>query len=131
MSETVLPDGWPRPPGYSQGVAARGTIIAIAGQVGWDPATMKFASGDFLEQTREALRNVAAVLKAAGAAPSDVVRLTWYVTDRDEYTKGLAGVGAAYREVFGKHYPAMTLVVVAGLLEEGAKVEIEATAVVR
>ena len=129
MSDVILPEGWPRPPGYSQGIVARGRILAIAGQVGWNPETMKFASGDFVAQARQALANVAAVLKAAGAQPADVVRMTWYVTDRDEYNAALAGVGAAYREIFSKHYPAMTLVVVAGLLEVGAKVEIEATAV--
>ena len=130
MSEMILPPGWPRPSGYSNAAAAHGRIIAVAGQVGWNPQTMQFASDDFVEQTRQALRNVVDVLRAGRATPAQVIRLTWYVTDRAAYMGALEGVGKAYREVFGPHYPAMTLVVVAGLLEPRAKVEIEATAVV-
>lgn len=127
--DMLLPDGWPRPRGYANGVAASGRVIAVAGQIGWDPRTAKIASPDFAAQTKQALRNIREVLATAGAEPRHVVRLTWYVTDKDEYQAAQAAVGAAYREVFGTHYPAMTLVVVAGLLEPGAKVEIEATAV--
>ena len=130
MSETILPGGWPRPPGYANAIVAHGRLVVLAGQVGWDPHTLRFATADFAGQVRQALRNIVDVLKAAHAAPNNVVRMTWYVTSRDEYAAALAEVGKAYREVFGTHYPAMTLVVVAGLLEPGAKVEIEATAVV-
>lgn len=128
--QPVQPHGWPRPRGYANAMVATGTVIAVAGQVGWNPITEKVETTDFAAQVRLALTNIATILAAAGAAPAHVVRLTWYVTDRAEYVARRAEVGAAYREVFGDHYPPMTLVVVAGLLEEGAKVEIEATAVV-
>lgn len=127
--DIIQPDAWPRPKGYANGVIAEGRVIAVAGQVGWDPRTERIVSPDFAAQVRQALANIAAVLAAAAASPANVVRLTWYVTSRDEYVAAQAAVGAAYREVFGSHYPAMTLVIVAGLLEPGAKVEIEATAV--
>ena len=130
MPELVLPDGWAPPVGYANGVVARGRLVFVAGQVGWDPATAAFASDDFVAQTRQALANVAAVLRAAGAEPRHLVRLTWYVTSRPEYLAARRAVGAAYREIMGAHYPAMSLVVVAGLMEERARVEIEATAVV-
>jgi len=129
MTEKFLPPGWPRPLGYSNAVSARGRVIALAGQVGWNPRTLAIESDDFVEQVRQALRNVVDVLRAAQASPSEVVRITWYITNREEYASRLADIGHAYREVFGAHYPAMTLVVVAGLLEPRAKVEIEATAV--
>lgn len=125
----VRPEGWPAPRGYAHGVAAEGRLLFVAGQVGWDPVTGVFASDDFVAQCRQALENVAAVLRAAGAAPEHVVRLTWYVTDRAAYLAAQPALGAAYREVFGRHYPAMSVVVVAGLVEERARVEIEATAV--
>jgi len=128
MSETIQPGGWPRPSGYANGVRAEGSIVAVAGQVGWDPRTGQFATDDLLEQTRQALRNVKDVLAEAGARPEHVVRLRWYVVSRDDYAARRAEIGQAYREIFGAHYPAMTLVV-AGLLEPRAKVEIEATAV--
>ena len=130
MSEMILPPGWPRPSGYSNAMAAHGRIIAVAGQVGWNPLTSQFDSDDFVVQTRQALRNVLEVLKAARATPAQVIRLTWYVTDRAAYVAALEEVGKAYREVFGPVYPAMTLVVVSALLERRAKIEIEATAVV-
>ena len=130
MSETILPDGWPQPSGYANGIIAEGRIIAVAGQVGWNSRTARFETDDFVEQTRQALRNVRDVLTAGGARVEHVVRLTWYVASREEYTARLADVGAAYRDVFGAQYPAMTLVIVAALLEPRAKVEIEATAVV-
>ena len=128
--EILRPEGWPRPRGYADGAAASGRVVAVAGQVGWNPATGALASDDFAAQARQALANVRAVLRAAGAEPRHVVRLTWYLTDRDAYLAARQALGAAYREVFGTHYPAMSVVVVAGLLEPRAQVEIEATAVV-
>jgi len=127
---TLQPPGWVAPRGYSNGVEASGRMVFVAGQVGWDPETAEFASDDFLAQARQALRNVVAVLAEGGAAPADLVRLTWFVTDREMYLAAAGELGAAYREVIGRHYPPMTLVVVAGLLEPRARVEIEATAVV-
>ncbi len=129
MTEVLQPDGWPRPKGYANGVAAQGRIVAVAGQVGWDPRTERIMSDDFAAQAGQALRNVTAVLAAGNALPSDVVRLTWYVTDVAAYRGAQEAIGREYRAVFGSHYPAMTLVAVAALLEPGAKVEIEATAV--
>jgi enamine deaminase RidA (YjgF/YER057c/UK114 family) len=108
---------------------AEGRLLFVAGQVGWD-AHQQFTSDDFVEQTRQALENVLAVLRAAGAEPTDLVRLTWYVRDRTEYLRAQREVGQVYRQVFGNHFPSMTLVEVASLLEDRARVEIEATAVV-
>jgi enamine deaminase RidA (YjgF/YER057c/UK114 family) len=127
VSRQIEPDGWPRPRGYANGILAEGRLLAIAGQIGWN-ARGELAAG-FLDQARQALRNIATVLRAAGGEPEHLVRLTWYVTDKHEYRENLAALGAAYREIVGAHYPAMALVVVADLLEDGAKVEIEATAV--
>ncbi len=124
------PDGWPTPRGYANAVSARGRIVAIAGQVGWDPRTETFAAHDFAGQAAQALENVVAALAAAGAAPGHVVRMTWYVTDREAYVAARRELGPAFRARFGSHYPAMSLVIVAGLLEPGALVEIEATAVI-
>jgi enamine deaminase RidA (YjgF/YER057c/UK114 family) len=126
---TLHPDGWPRGAGYAHGMSGRGRIVVTAGQVGWEPVSRRLADG-FVAQTEQALRNVADVLAAGGAAPADVVRLTWYVTDRAAYLEAAPVVGRAYRAVFGAHYPAMAVVVVAGLLEPDALVEIEATAIV-
>lgn len=128
MSESVNPEGWPRPTGYSNGVVAQGRLLAVSGQIGWNER-YELVSDDFLDQARQALRNVVAVLRAAGGAPEHLVRLTWYITDKNEYRDSLRALGNAYREIVGEHYPAMALVQVADLLEEGAKVEIEATAV--
>jgi enamine deaminase RidA (YjgF/YER057c/UK114 family) len=128
--EAVRPDGWAAPVGYSDAVAARGRMVFVAGQVGWDPATQTFASDDFASQARQALENVAATLRAAGAAPEHLVRLTWFVTSKAEYRAARRELGRAYRDVIGPHYPAMSLLVVSALLEDRAKVEIEATAVV-
>ena len=129
MSREILqPPGWARPRGYANGVAATGRQVFVAGQIGWD-AEQRFASDDFAAQVRQALANVVAVLACAGAKPEHLVRMTWYVTSRDEYNAALAEVGAAYRELVGRNFPAMSVVVVAGLLEPRAKVEIEATAV--
>ncbi|MBV8066589.1 MAG: RidA family protein [Candidatus Eremiobacteraeota bacterium] len=128
MSEAINPDGWPRPSGYSNGIVAEGRYLAISGQIGWNVGGDLVGEG-FLEQARQALRNVIAVLRAAGGAPEHLVRLTWYVTDKSEYRQNLGKLGESYREIVGPHYPAMALIQVAALLEEGAKVEIEATAI--
>ena len=124
----LQPPGWPRPKGYANGIEARGRLVFVAGQIGWDSAGA-FPSADLAGQVRQTLANVVAVLAEAGAGPEHVVRLTWYVTDRDEYLGALHEIGAAYREVMGRVYPAMAVVAVAGLVEASAKVEIEATAV--
>ncbi len=125
----IQPDGWKRPRGYSNGIAAQGEQICVSGQIGWNERE-EIVSPDFAEQTAQALRNIVAILRAAGAKPEHIVRMTWYVTDKREYQAAMREIGAAYREIIGDHYPAMTLVQVAGLLEENAKVEIEASAVV-
>lgn len=124
----LLPEGWPRPKGYAHGIAAKGTTIFLGGQIGWDEKGI-FASG-FVGQVRQALKNIARLLTEAGATPEMVVRLNWFVTDLAAYNGNLKDIGKAYREVFGTHYPAMTLVAVAGLVEPDAMVEIEATAVI-
>ena len=126
----VQPEGWARPSGFSNGMIAEGRLLFVAGQVGWDPtsATAKFPA-TFAAQFGQALGNVIAVVRAAGGGPEHVVRLTVYVTDKKEYLDALKEVGAAWREKMGKHFPAMALVQVAGLVEDAAKVEIEATAV--
>ena len=129
LPEILQPEGWAPAKGYANGVAAEGRMVFVAGQIGWNPATCAFESDDFVAQAAQALRNVAAVLAAAGAEPHHVVRMTWYLTDRREYLEAGRALGAAYREVFGRHYPAMAAVIVAGLVEERAKIEIEATAV--
>ena len=125
---SVQPEGWPRPRGYSNGMIAHGRILAVAGQIGWNERGA-FTSDDFVEQAAQALRNVLAVVRAAGADVQHVIRLTWYVTDKREYLASSPALGAVYREIFGEHYPAMSLVQVAALVEDRAKVEIEATAV--
>jgi len=128
--EIIQPPGWPVPQGYSNAVTASGRQIFLAGQVGWDPLTGAFASDDLATQAAQALANVAAVLRAAGAEPRHLTRLTWYLTDRAEYLAARPAIGAAYRAVIGRHYPAMSLLVVHSLLEQQAKVEIEATAMI-
>jgi enamine deaminase RidA (YjgF/YER057c/UK114 family) len=130
MMQILQPPGWARPKGYSNGVAVKGgKAVYIAGQVGWD-AEERFVEKSFGGQFRQALANIVAVLAEAGGRPEHIVRLTWFVIDRDEYMGSLKEVGAAYREIIGKHYPAMSVVQVAGLVEAGARLEIEATAVV-
>jgi enamine deaminase RidA (YjgF/YER057c/UK114 family) len=124
------PEGWAVPRGYSDGIVASGRLVFVAGQVGWNPATGEFETDDFAAQTAQALTNVTTVLRSAGADPAQLVRLTWYVTDRDAYLAARTAVGTAYRRIIGTHYPTMSLVVVADLLEPRALVEIEATAVV-
>ena len=127
--QILQPPGWAKPKGYSNGIATKGRFVFVAGQVGWNPEG-RFDASDFAGQARQALANVVAVLACAGAKPEHVVRMTWFVTSRDEYNAALAEIGAAYRELVGRHFPAMTAVEVSGLVEDGAKVEIEATAVV-
>jgi enamine deaminase RidA (YjgF/YER057c/UK114 family) len=127
---TILqPPGWPRPKGFACGVAAEGRSVFVSGQIGWDEHG-RFAAQDVAGQVRQALRNIATVLAEAGALPEHVVRLTWYVTDKHEYLAAQREIGVAYRDVMGRHFPAMSVVAVAALLEDEAKVEIEATAVV-
>lgn len=128
--EIVLPENWPRPSGYSHAVAVTGRIIVVSGQIGWDPRTRTFSSSDLADQVRIALENVRAVLGAAAATPADIIRMTWFITDREAYLRDTRRIGEAYRSVCGNHYPAMSVVVVAGLLEPNALVEIEATAVI-
>lgn len=129
MSRTILqPAGWPRPRGYANGIVAEGRQVFISGQIGWN-AEQKFTSDELALQVRQALVNVVEVLACAGGRPEQLVRLTWYLTSREEYYTSIEAIGAAYRDVIGRHFPAMSVVVVAALLEPGAKVEIEATAV--
>jgi enamine deaminase RidA (YjgF/YER057c/UK114 family) len=127
--KTLQPPGWATPQGYANGMAARGTLVFVAGQIGWN-AEQRFESADFVAQAVQALRNVVVVLAEAGAAPEHIVRMTWYVVDKAEYLGCLAALGRAYRDIIGRHYPAMTAIEVKGLVEEGARVEIEVTAVV-
>lgn len=125
----LQPPGWPRAPGYAHGVSTAGRLVFISGQVGWD-AEGRFSAADIAGQTRQALANVIAILGEAGARPEHVTRLTWFITDKRAYLAAREAIGAAYREIMGRHYPAMSVVVVAALLEEEAGVEIEATAVI-
>ena len=127
--KVLQPKHWAPAKGYANGVEATGRQIFVAGQIGWN-AVQQFESDDFVVQAEQALRNIAAVLAEAGAEPCHVVRLTWYVTDKAEYLARGKDLGAAYRRVFGRHFPAMTAVQVTALIEDRAKVEIEATAVV-
>ncbi len=124
----LQPPGWATPKGYANGIAARGTMVFVGGQIGWN-AQQQFESDDFIHQTRQALQNVHDVLACAGAGPEHMVRMTWYITDRVEYNARLRELGEAYRSVMGRHFPAMTCVEVSALVEERAKVEIEVTAV--
>jgi enamine deaminase RidA (YjgF/YER057c/UK114 family) len=127
--DILQPPTWSAPKGYANGVAARGTLVFVAGQVGWS-AGERFESAGFVGQAAQALRNIVAVLAEAGARPEHIVRMTWYVVDKREYAASLRALGSAYREIIGRHFPAMTAVEVKGLVEEGARVEIEATAVI-
>jgi len=125
----LCPPGWSRARGYAHGVAAEGRIVFVAGQVGWD-ASERLVGEDLASQARQALANTVTILVEGGAAPGDIVRMTWYVTDKREYLAARPALGRVYRDLIGAHYPAMTVVEVAGLIEVGAKVEIETTAVV-
>ena len=127
--EFLQPANWPRPKGYANGVAAKGRMVFVSGMVGWD-AHGVFRSDDFADQTRQALANVVAVLAEARALPEHIVRMTWYVIDKREYVAAYPRIGVAYRELIGRHFPAMTAVEVSALIEDMAKVEIEVTAVV-
>jgi len=127
--QVLKPAAWPRPNGYSNGIAATGRQIFVAGQVGWDEQG-RFNSNRLADQVKQALRNICAVLTEAQAGPEHIVRLTWYLTNRDEYLADLESIGAAYRDVMGKNFPTMSVVQVVALMEAQAKVEIEATAVV-
>jgi len=127
--ETLQPAEWARPKGYANGMAARGRMIFISGQIGWD-AQGQFVSDALADQVKQALRNIVRVLQEGAARPEHLVRLTWFVLSRDAYLREARDIGAAYREVIGKHFPAMSVVEVRGLVEQRALVEIEATAVV-
>ena len=129
MTDILKLPGSPRPSGYSDGIAARGRFVFTAGVVGWG-TNRTFETDDFVGQARQAFANIVAILAEGGAKPEHLVRLTWYVRDRREYLNRTAEVGAAYREVFGRHFPAMAVVEVSGLMDERARLEIEATAVV-
>ncbi|HEY8949274.1 MAG TPA: RidA family protein [Rhizomicrobium sp.] len=125
----LQPEGWPRPRGYSNGIEAEGRMVFVAGQIGWD-ADEKFRSSDFGNQFRQVLLNTLAVLKEADAGPEHIVRMTWFVTSRDEYMGSLAKLGVAWKELMGRNYPTMAVIIVSGLVEKEAKIEIETTAVV-
>jgi len=127
--QILQPPGWAKPKGYSNGIVAKGRMVFVSGQVGWN-AQEKFDTSDFVGQARQALSNIVAILAEAGAGPEHIVRMTWYVGDRHEYLASAKALGAAYREVIGRHYPVMTAIQVAGFVEDGAKLEIEVTAVV-
>lgn len=129
MHKLLQPPGWTPPKGYANGIAARGTLVFVGGQIGWN-AQQQFETDDFIAQAAQTLRNVAAVLREAGATPQHMVRMTWYIVDRVEYHARLAELGAVYREVMGRNFPAMTCVEVAALMETRAKIEIEVTAVI-
>lgn len=128
MNHVLLPDGWPRPRGYANGIAAEGRMVFVAGQIGWTPEGV-FPQG-FAAQFRQTLENTLAVLAEGGAGPEHIVRMTWFVVDREEYLASLRDIGAAWRELIGPHYPAMAVVEVKGLIEAEARLEIETTAVI-
>jgi len=129
LPDPINPYHWPRPSGYSNAMVAYGRVITVAGQIGWDPESRELVSDDFVAQTRKALENILEVLRAAGAGAQEIVRLTWFITDKQAYVARQREIGEAYRAVLGKHFPAMSVVVVSALVEDRAKVEIEATAV--
>ncbi len=124
------PPDWPRARGYSNGIAARGTMVFVAGEIGWDPVAEKILSDDFTEQFRQALENTVAILKEADARPEHIVRMTWFITDKKAYLDDAKAVGKAYRDVIGRHFPVMAVIEVKDLMEPGAMVEIETTAVI-
>ncbi len=129
MHTVLQPEGWAKPKGYANGIAARGRLIFVAGQIGWN-AQCVFETSDFNGQVRQALKNIAAVLAEAGAGPEHVASMTWFILDKSEYLGNLKALGQTWREVMGPHYPAMAVVQVVALVDEGAKVEIQAQAVV-
>jgi enamine deaminase RidA (YjgF/YER057c/UK114 family) len=125
----LQPPGWSRPSGYSNGIAARGRTICVSGMIGWD-AQCQFHTDDFAGQVKQALQNVVEVLASADAKPEHIVRMTWYIVDKNEYKAAYKKIGEAYREIIGRHYPTMTAVQVVALIEDRARVEIEVTAIV-
>jgi enamine deaminase RidA (YjgF/YER057c/UK114 family) len=127
--KTLLPPGWPRPKCYANGISARGRLVFTAGVIGWDEGE-RIVADTLPVQLEQVLRNTLAILAEAGAGPEHIVRMTWYVTDRDDYVANLAGIGAAWRTIIGKHYPCMAVVAVSALVEPAARIEIETTAVV-
>jgi enamine deaminase RidA (YjgF/YER057c/UK114 family) len=129
MMKILQPPGWAKPRGFSNGISASGNLVFIAGQIGWTGES-KWEAKDFAGQFRQTLKNTLAVLAEAGAKPEHIVRMTWYIVDKGEYLGAIKEVGAAYRELIGKHYPTMAVVQVAALMEDEAKVEIETTAVI-
>lgn len=129
MHDILQPEGWAKPIGYSNGVAARGRQVYVGGQIGWN-GQCQFETDDFVEQVRQTLKNVVAVLAAGGAGPEHVTTMTWYFTDKAEYLANLKGIGQAYRETMGKNFPAMAAMQVTALIEDRAKIEIQAIAVV-
>jgi len=129
MHRILQPEGWAKPRGYANGVSARGRTICLAGQIGWD-RDGRFVSDDLVEQTAQALRNIVEILACDGARPEHIVNLIWFLADRREYGARLGEIGVVYRDIVGRHFPAMSAVQVAGLVEDRAKVEIQATAIV-
>ena len=125
----LQPPGWPQPKGYSNGIATKGTMVFVAGMVGWNE-NEEVETDDFAEQARQALKNIVAVLNEAGAKPEHITRMTWYLGDKDEYNNSLRDLGKVYQEEIGKVFPAMTGIQVAGFVEKGAKLEVEVTAVI-
>ena len=125
----IQPDGWPRPRGYSNGIIAEGKTLYVGGQIGWDEHE-QFQSDDFAEQVRKTLENTVAILEAGGAKPEHITRMTWYITNKQEYLGALKAVGQAYRDTIGRHFPVMAMLQVVALMEDRAKVEIETTAVI-
>ncbi len=129
MMQMLNPGGWSRPKGYSNGVAANGRMVFVAGQVGWDGNEV-FQTDDLVGQVRQSLTNIVTILAEASAKPEHIVRMNWYLADKDEYNARLGEIGAVYRELIGRHFPAMTALQVAGFVELGAKIEIEVTAMI-
>jgi len=129
MHTILQPEGWAKPIGYANGVSAKGRTVFVGGQVGWN-ANCEFESDDFVDQVRQTLANIVAILAEGGAEPQHITTMTWYFTDKAEYLANLKGVGQAYRDIIGRHFPAMAAVQVVGLVEDRAKIEIQATAVV-
>lgn len=129
MHTILQPEGWARPIGYSNGVEAKGRMIFVGGQIGWN-GQCQFETDDFVGQVRQTLENVVAVVRAAGGEPHHITSMTWYFTDKQEYTGNLKGIGQAYRDIIGKHFPAMAAVQVVALVEDRAKIEIQAHAVI-
>ncbi|MBB6483989.1 MULTISPECIES: RidA family protein [Rhizobium] len=129
MHTILQPEGWAKPIGYANGIAATGRTVFVGGQIGWN-AACEFESDDFVDQVRQTLKNVVAILAEGGAEPKHITSMTWYFTDKQEYLGNLKGLGQAYRETIGRHFPAMAAVQVVALVEDRAKIEIQATAVI-